>query len=52
MLMPTVFNDNFGLLDNFFDNCWFDDRAAKDVEKKLYGHRAKNVMNTDNMAMR
>ena len=47
MLMPTIFDDNFGLLDNFFDNYWFDDKAVKDAEKKLYGHRAKNIMNTD-----
>ena len=35
MLMPTIFDDNFGLLDNFFDNYWFDDKAVKDAEKKL-----------------
>jgi HSP20 family molecular chaperone IbpA len=44
--MPTIFNDNYGLLDSFFNDSWFDNNS-KDIEKKLYGHRAKNVMNTD-----
>lgn len=49
MLMPSIFNDDFDLFDRFYQNPWpvFDDRQLKDVEKKLYGHRAKNVMNTD-----
>ena len=47
--MPSIFNDDFDLFDRFYQNPWpvFDDRQLKDVEKKLYGHRAKNVMNTD-----
>ena len=45
MLMPSVFgNDTFG---DFFTDPWFDDKECKDMQKKLYGHRAKNVMSTD-----
>ena len=45
MLMPSIFgNDMFG--DFFTDPC-FDDKEFKDMQKKLYGHRAKNVMSTD-----
>lgn len=49
MLTPSLFNENFDLFDRFFMDPWFDftDREAKNLEKKLYGHRAKNVMNTD-----
>lgn len=46
MLMPGIFSNN-SLFDDFFSDSWFDDREFKDLEKKLYGHRAKNVMNTD-----
>lgn len=46
MLMPSIFRTN-SLIDDLFDNDWFDDKEFKNVEKKLYGHRAKNVMNTD-----
>lgn len=46
MLMPSIFSDNFDLLNNFYDP-WFSDHEMKDVEKKLYGHNAKNVMSTD-----
>ena len=46
MLMPSIFNSNFDLLNNFYDP-WFSDHELKDVEKKLYGHNAKNVMSTD-----
>lgn len=46
MLMPSIFSNN-SLFDDFFDDSWFDDREFKDAEKKLYGHRAKNIMNTD-----
>ncbi len=47
--MPSIFHDDFDLFDRFYQNPWlgFDDREFKDMEKKLYGHRAKNVMNTD-----
>ena len=49
MLAPSLFNDNFDLFDHFYGNSWplFDDRAFRNLEKKLYGHRAKNIMNTD-----
>ena len=50
MLMPSLFHDDFDLFDCFYQNPWFggfDDRELKNVEKKLYGHRAKNVMRTD-----
>lgn len=49
MLMPSLFNDNFDLMDRFYQDPWFgfDDREFKNLEKKLYGHRAKNVMSTD-----
>ena len=32
---------------DFFTDPWFDDKEFKDMQKKLYGHRAKNVMSTD-----
>ncbi len=49
MLRPSIFTENFDLMNHFFDDPWFrfDDREFKNLEKKLYGHRAKNVMNTD-----
>lgn len=50
MLMPSLFHDDFDLIDRFYKDPWFsefDDRELKNLEKKLYGHRAKNVMNTD-----
>lgn len=49
MLMPSLFNENFDLMDHFCDDPWFGfpDREFRNLEKKLYGHRAKNVMNTD-----
>lgn len=47
--MPSLFNDSFDLFDRFYQDPWwgFDDRDVKNAEKKLYGHRAKNIMNTD-----
>ena len=47
MLMPSLFHDDFDLFDRLYEDPWFDDREFKNLEKKLYGHRAKNVMNTD-----
>ena len=45
MLMPSIFGkDMFG---DFFTDPWFDEKEFKDMQKKLYGHRAKNVMSTD-----
>ena len=41
MLMPSIFNDN--VFDDFFDFPFYDDKA----ERKLYGHRAANLMKTD-----
>lgn len=48
--MPDLFHDDFDLIDRFYRDPWFggfDDRQFKNLEKKLYGHRAKNLMNTD-----
>ena len=48
MLLPRVFGED--LFDDFFgwdDFPFFDDKASRNVEKKLYGHRAKNLMKTD-----
>lgn len=47
MLTPSLFKNDFDLIDCFYQNPWFDDQELQNVEKKLYGHRAKNVMNTD-----
>ena len=46
MLMPSIFGAN-SLFDDLFDDSFFNDKDMKNMEKKLYGHRAKNVMNTD-----
>ena len=46
---PTL-NHDFDLFDDFFgwdDFPFFDDKASRNVEKKLYGRRAKNLMKTD-----
>ena len=47
MLMPSIFGEN--LFDDFFGDFpfYYDDRAMKDAEKKLYGHKANHVMKTD-----
>lgn len=50
MYTPSIVNEN--LFDRFFDNSlwnhpWFDERAFEDMNRKLYGHRAKNLMCTD-----
>ncbi|MGN0403118.1 MAG: Hsp20/alpha crystallin family protein [Acetatifactor sp.] len=49
MLMPSLFNESFNLFDRFYQDPWFgmNDHEWKDLEKKLYGHRAQNVMSTD-----
>ena len=49
MLAPSIFNDSFDLFGGFTPDSWFgfNDRDFRNIEKKLYGHRAKNVMNTD-----
>ena len=45
MLMPSIFGEN--LFDDFFDVPFFDDKEQKKLERKLYGHRGKNLMKTD-----
>ena len=47
MLMPSLFYDDFNLFDDVFGGPWFDNRDIKNVEKKLYGPNAKNMMSTD-----
>ena len=49
MMTPSLFHDNFDLFDRFYQDPWFElnDHEFKKLEKKLYGHRANNVMNTD-----
>lgn len=49
MMTPSLFNGNFDLFDRFYQDPWlgFDDHELRNMEKKLYGHRAKNIMNTD-----
>ena len=49
MMTPSLVHENFDLLDRFYQDprFGFDDHEFKNMEKKLYGHRAKNVMNTD-----
>ena len=44
MLLSNIFTN--GLFDDFFDDAWFN-RDMRKAEKKLYGHRGKNIMNTD-----
>ena len=45
--MPSIFGEN--LFDDFFNEFpfYYDDKAIKDTEKKLYGKRASHVMKTD-----
>lgn len=46
MLMPNIFGEN--LFDDFFNDFpFYNDRDMKKAERKLYGHRAKNLMKTD-----
>ena len=46
MLMPSIFGED--MLDDFMRSFpFFDNSAESNVEKKLYGHNAKNVMKTD-----
>ena len=49
MLTPSLFNENFDLFDRFYQDPWFEfnDSELKNLEKKVYGHRAKNIMRTD-----
>ena len=41
----AFFNDN--LFDDFFNFPFYDDKAERRAEKKLYGHHAHNLMKTD-----
>ena len=45
MLMPSIFNDN--LFDDFFDFPFYDDKADRKIQRKLYGHHAGTLMKTD-----
>ena len=46
MLMPSIFGEN--LFDDFFNDFpFYNERDMKKAERKLYGHRAKNLMKTD-----
>ena len=47
MLVPSIFGEN--LFDDLFNDFpfYYDDKAVKDTEKKLYGKRASHVMKTD-----
>lgn len=45
MLMPSVFGKD--LFDDIFDFPFYDDKETDKLEKKLYGHRSKNLMKTD-----
>lgn len=46
MLMPMVFGEN--MFDDLFQSFpFYDDRAQKNIEKKLYGHHSKDLMKTD-----
>ena len=46
MLMPSIFGED--LFDDFMrDFPFYDDKQARRVEKKLYGHRGRNLMKTD-----
>ena len=46
MLLPSIFF--FFLFDDFFNDFpFYNDRDMKKAERKLYGHRAKNLMKTD-----
>lgn len=46
MLRPSIFGED--LFDDFFGEFpFFNDRDQRKMEKKLYGHRAQNLMKTD-----
>ena len=46
MLMPSIFGED--LFDDFFDDFpFYEDKAERRLEKKLYGRRAQNLMKTD-----
>ena len=43
--MPSIFGQS--LFDDFMSDFPFDNRDMEKMERKLYGHHAKNVMKTD-----
>lgn len=45
MLMNSIFGED--LFDDFFAAPFFGDNAMSKVDRKLYGHNAKNLMKTD-----
>ena len=46
MLMPSIFDES--LFDDFMDDFpVYNDRDMKKLQRKLYGHRAGNMMKTD-----
>ncbi len=45
MLRPSIFGEN--LFDDFFSFGWNSDKVRNDIEKKLYGRNATNLMKTD-----
>ena len=46
MMRPSVWTDDF--FDDFMrDFPFYDDKQARRAEKKLYGHRGRNLMKTD-----
>lgn len=49
MMRPGIFGEN--LFDDFFDDFFsfpaFDDKAMQKAQRKLYGHHAANMMQTD-----
>ena len=46
MLMPSIFGED--MFDDFMrDFPFFDDRAMRKADRKLYGHHAKSLMKTD-----
>ena len=45
MLMNSIFGED--LFDDFFADPFFSDNALRKVDRKLYGHNAKNLMKTD-----
>lgn len=45
MLVPNILGKD--MFDDFFGFPFYDDKDFKKMEKKLYGHREKNLMKTD-----
>lgn len=45
MLVPSILGKN--MFDDFFGFPFYDDKDFRKMEKKLYGHREKNLMKTD-----